>query len=93
MSNQLEQYAELLRIRQAGGLRNTRITGGIFLVSMLGFVAYGLIAEPIGRSVYLSAAIIATLGLGYITTWVRLEITKNTLELVERIHRAVSENL
>jgi uncharacterized protein (DUF697 family) len=87
-SDYLENYAALLRIRRAAMRRDTIVTGGVFLVSALGAVAFGLLGSLDGRSVYLVSGVVTAIGLGFITAWVRLEITKSLMEFADNLQRA-----
>lgn len=87
----LEEYVALLEIRQAGQRRAARVAGGTFLVSLLGTAAFGLVGGLSGRSAYLAVPLAGLLGLGYAAAWMRFEITRQSMELVETIRRAAGE--
>jgi hypothetical protein len=86
-SNELENYLTLLTIRRAGKRRDTLIAGGIFLVSFLSMIALGMLDRLTGRSLYLTTAMTVAFGIAYLTTWVRLEIIKGSIELIENLLR------
>ncbi len=86
-SNKLKDYLELLIIRQAGRRRDMVISGGIFLVSFIFFIAVGLLGGLAGRSVYLVGALIVVFGIVSLTAWVRLEVINGTIELLETLER------
>lgn len=88
MSNKLEDYLELLIIRQAARRRDMVIFGGIFLVSFITFIAVGLLGGLAGRSAYLTGAMIVVLGIGALTAWVRLTVISGTIELIENLEQA-----
>jgi uncharacterized membrane protein len=85
--NNLENYLALLTIRRAGRRRDTIIVGGIFIVSFIAVIALGMLDRFNGRSLYFVAAMVACFGFGYLTTWVRFEIIKGTMELIENLLR------
>ena len=85
--DQLGQYSSLLRIRQKARRRDVRLSGGVFLVSVLITIGLGLLNGELGRSTYLLGGIIVASGLSYLTVWVRLEIINNTLELMGYLAR------
>ena len=75
----------LLTIRRAAGRRDTIIIGGIFLISFMSMIALGMIDRLTGRSLYLVTAMVVCFGLGYLTTWVKLEIIKGSIELIDNL--------
>lgn len=85
VSNRLENYLALLTIRRAAGRRDTIIIGGIFLISFMSMIALGMIDRLTGRSLYLVTAMVVCFGLGYLTTWVKLEIIKGSIELIDNL--------
>ena len=84
-SNRLEDYLALLNIRRAAKRRDAVITGGTFLISFLALIALAMLDRLTGRSLYLAAAIITALGFGYRATWIRLEVIKGSIELIENL--------
>jgi hypothetical protein len=86
-ADQLGQYTNLLRIRQAGRRRDARLSGGVFLVSLLVTLGLGLLDEQAGRSLYLLAGLTTAFGLSFVIMWVRLEMIKSTLELLGYLER------
>lgn len=87
-SSELENYLALLNIRRTAGRRDTGIMGGVFFVSLAAMVVFGLLDQLSGRSVYITAALTVVFGIGYLTTWTKLESTKGLIELVQYLHRA-----
>ena len=85
LTSKLENYRSLLAIRRAGRLRDTRLAGGIFLLAFLSMLALGLLDRLTGRSLYLVSALVVVFGFGYLAAWVRLEIIKGTLELIDNM--------
>jgi hypothetical protein len=86
-TNPLDQYATLLRIRQKARRRDARLSGGVFLLSLLISIGWGLLSQDLGRSAYLLAGLIAAFGLSFLLVWVRLEIINHTLELIGYLER------
>jgi len=84
-SNKLENCLALLIIRQAAGRRDTTILGGIFIVAFASTIALGMLDRLSARSLYLIAVMIVAFGFGYLTTWVKLEITKGSIELIKNL--------
>jgi hypothetical protein len=91
-SNELENYLALLTIRRAAGRRDVVILGGIFFVAFLSMIVLGMLDQLNGRALYLVAAMVVTFGFGYLTTWVKLEITKGLTEQLDYIQRAVGDS-
>jgi hypothetical protein len=86
-SSELENYLTLLTIRRAGKRRDTLITGGIFWVSFVAIIALGMLDRLAGRSLYLTTAMTVLFGFAYLMTWVRLEIIKGSIDLIENLLR------
>ena len=83
--NKFENYKALLTIRRAARRRDTVVTGGIFLISFISMIALGMLDRLTGRSLYLVTAMVVCFGLGYLTTWVKLEIIKGSIELIDNL--------
>jgi MFS family permease len=90
-SDHLEGYLGLLRIRRVAMHRNTIIAGGVFLVMALAALAFGLLGGINGRSAYLVWAVVMAIGLSFLSAWVRLEIVKAQMELVDNLQRAIGD--
>lgn len=90
-SNNLENYLALLTIRRAGRRRDTYIVGGIFMISFISMSALGLLDRISGRSMVFVAVMVACFGFAFLTTWVRFEIIKGTMELIENLLRMNGE--
>lgn len=88
--NQLENYLALLKIRRGAARRDTIIIGGIFYLSFVSTIALGMLDRLYGRSSYFVTGIVVVLGLGYLTTWVKLEILKKSIELIDNL-RLINE--
>ena len=86
-TNRLEDYLELLIIRQAARRRDMVISGGIFLVAFISFIAVGLLGGLAGRSVYLVGALVVVFGIVSLTAWVRLEVISGSIQLIENMGR------
>ena len=91
-TEQLSQYASLLKIRQKAGRRDVLIIGGVFLIAVLASIALGLLDKFQGRSIYLLFGLILAFGLGFVQIWVRLEIINASLELVGYLQRELTAN-
>ena len=91
-TEQLSQYASLLKIRQKAGRRDVLIIGGVFLIAVLAAIALGLLDKFQGRSIYLLFGLILAFGLGFVQIWVRLEIINASLELVGYLQRELTAN-
>ena len=85
VSNALENYLTLLTIRRKAGRRDTIFIGGLFLISFVSLIALGMLGRLTGISLYLVTALVVCFGLGYLTTWVRLEIIKGSIELIDNL--------
>jgi len=85
ISERIKNYLSLLEIRRKSKRWNVTILGGIFIVSILVTLAFGLVTGLSGRSVYLITGIDIALGLGFITAWIRLEIVRNSIELLKNL--------
>jgi len=87
VSEHLANYSALLQIRKRAGRRDVIIAGGVFFVMVLATFSLGLVDGISGRSLYLVTGIEIALGVGFLTTWVRLEINRSLIELVDNLQR------
>ena len=85
ITNNLESYRALLIIRRDAKRRDTLVTGGIFLLSFIALIALGMLGRLTGISVYLVTALVVCFGLGYLTTWVKLEVIKGCIEMIDNL--------
>lgn len=85
ISVRIQNYLSLLEIRQKSRRWNVIFLGGIFLVSILATLALGLVTGLAGRSVYLITGIDIALGLSFIAAWVRLEIVRSSIEMLNNL--------
>jgi uncharacterized membrane protein len=85
ISDRIQNYLSLLEIRQKSRRWNVIFLGGIFIISILTTFALGLVNGLNGRSVYLITGIEIALGLSFIVAWVRLEIVRNSIELLNNL--------
>ena len=88
LSEHLANYATLLQIRKRAGRRDVIVSGGLLLITLLAIFALGLLEGLSSRSAYLVSAVEIALGLGFVTTWVRLEINKSLIEFLDELQRA-----
>jgi len=85
ISERIHNYLSLLETRQKSRRWNVTFLGGIFFVSILATLALGLVMGLSGRSVYLITGIDIVLGLGFLMAWVRLEIVRNSIDLLNNL--------
>lgn len=85
VANSLENYLALLEIRRATGRRDTTLIGGVFIISFIVMVALAMLDLLSGRSLYLVSALVVVFGLAYLTAWVKLQIIKGSIELIENL--------
>lgn len=85
ISERIHNYLSLLEVRQKSRRWNVTFLGGIFFISVLATLALGLVMGLSGRSVYLITGIDIVLGLGFLMAWVRLEIVRNSIDLLNNL--------
>lgn len=85
ISERIHNYLSLLEVRQKSRRWNVTFLGGIFFVSILATLALGLVMGLSGRSVYLITGIDIVFGLGFLMAWVRLEIVRNSIDLLNNL--------
>ena len=83
--DQFSNYLNLLKIRQSAKRRDVRIIGSVCLLSFLAILGFGLVSGLGSREIYLVGAMNVLLGIGFVTTWVRLEILTGTIELMNNL--------
>lgn len=84
--DQFANYIELLKIRQSARRRDVTIIGAIFLISFICMIGIGLVSGLNSREVYLVAAMNVAFGIGFVMAWVKLEIVKGNIELMNNLH-------
>ena len=85
ISDRIHNHLSLLEIRQRSRRWNATFLGGIFLVSILSTLALGMITGLSDRSVYLITGIDIVLGLSFTMAWVRLEIVRSSIDLLNNL--------
>jgi hypothetical protein len=85
ISDRIQNYLSLLEIRQKSRRWNVTFLGGIFFISILTTLALGLVVGLSGRSVYLITGVDIALGLSFIAAWVRLEIVRSSIDLLNNL--------
>ncbi len=85
ISERIQNYLSLLEIRQKSRRWNVTFLGGIFIISVLATLALGLVTGLSGRSVYLITGVDIALGLSFIAAWVRLEIVRSSIDLLNNL--------
>lgn len=85
ISDRIRNYLSLLEIRRRSRRWNLIFLGGIFIVSILFTLASGLAIGLSGRSVYLITGINIVLGLSFVMAWVRLEIVRSSIDLLNNL--------
>jgi hypothetical protein len=81
----LDDYRTLLTIRQAGRRRDAFITGAVFALAFISALALGMLDRLAGRELYFVAALIAVFGISFLMAWIRLEIVKGSIELINNL--------
>ncbi|MGD8456851.1 MAG: hypothetical protein PVF83_10725 [Anaerolineales bacterium] len=85
--NNLENQLTLLTIRCTGRRRDTLIAGGIFLVFFLSVFAFGMLDRLTGRALLFVSMMTVVFGFAYLTAWVKLQVVKGSIELIETLLR------
>lgn len=85
ISDRIQNYLSLLEIRRKSRRWNVTLLGGIFLVAILSTLALGLVAGLGDKSVYLITGVDIALGLSFIAAWVRLEIVRSSIDLLNNL--------
>jgi hypothetical protein len=82
-SDPMTGYVTILRDRQAAHRRNLIIAGGLFLLAVLATIGFGLLSNWNGWYIYGMLAIVILELINFLMTWVRREITKENIELIQ----------
>ena len=85
ISDRIQNYLSILEIRQRSRRWVMSTLGGVFLISILATLAVGLVTGLGNRSVYLVSGVDIVLGLSFLMAWVRLEIVRNFIELLNNL--------
>ncbi len=81
----LQQYANLLHIRQNAARRNVTITFIVFVASVILVLFDALVMEQNIRALVLQIIVVIFFGLGALSSWSHYEILKAITELIDEI--------
>jgi hypothetical protein len=84
----LEDYSQLLQVRLQAERRRSRLIGSVFLLTIVGYVALGILGMIEGKTAYLSSIFPIAFGFGYVTASRQSSILKETIDLVAEVRRA-----
>jgi hypothetical protein len=85
VANSLENYLALLEIRRATSRRDTTLIGAVFIISFIAMIALAMLDRLSGRSLVFVSALVVVFGLAYLTAWVKFQIIKGSIELIENL--------
>lgn len=85
ISVRIQNYLSILEIRQRSRRWNVIVSGGVFVVILLATLSVGLVSGLGDRSVYMIAGVDIVLGLVFIMAWVRLEIVRGAIDLLNNL--------
>ena len=85
VASKLEDYLTLLNIRKSGKRRDTIISGSVFLLTFIGTITLGMLDRLSGRSLLFVTAMVVIFGYSFLTTWVKHEVIKGSIELIENL--------
>ncbi len=81
----LDSSRALLAIRQAGRRRDTYIAATVFVLAFVSVITLSLLDYLARRELVLVIALTAVFGMSFIMAWVRLEIVKAAIELIDNL--------
>ncbi len=85
MANKLENYLDLLKIRQKGRRRDAYVFGGIFWLTLIAELILLLTGQLTGRAIVIVSGLEVVIGIAYLMAWVRLEQVRNNIDLIREI--------
>jgi hypothetical protein len=77
----LKSYLEILEIRRIAAHRNMLLSGTIFIISLLAFIAFGMLGLLERLELYLISPILVAFALGFISSQNKYETSKALIEL------------
>ena len=86
-TDRLSGYLVLLKIRQKAYQRNVILGGGLFLFAIVATTASLLFTEWNARSIWLLGIFNVLFTANFLMAWVRLEVTKANIELLNNLQR------
>ena len=86
-SEHCQQYATLLKIRQAAARRDSIILGTIWGIGVVTAFVYNFFSKLNSQSVFLGAVLLILLGFGFVLQLARLEMLRQMLEMVDFLQR------
>jgi hypothetical protein len=84
----LEDYSQLLRVRLQAERRRSRLIGSVFLLTIVGYVALGIVGLIEGRAAYFASTFPIAFGFGYVSASRQSSILKETIDLLAEVRRA-----
>ena len=84
-STKIENYLALLKLRQTAAKQRVNILGGVFIVSFVLLIAFGLLDKLDGRSSFLVTAMMVPCGFAVIAAWMKVEIIKGSIDMVNNL--------
>ncbi len=84
-SDRYTNYLALLKIRHSARKRDATFLGAVFLISILGMTTIGMVTGLGSREVYLVVLANIGFGISFVFAWVRLEIIKANIDLLNNI--------
>lgn len=84
-SARVVHYLELLDIRSRAARRDARISGAVFLISLLSFFALGMTGRLPELGIWVFSAMLVAFGFSFVLTSARLEMLKQARELAENL--------
>ncbi len=91
MNRLLANYEELLETRNRAERRNAVITRWAFLLSLIGYIAFGMLGQLRGLSLFVGSVFPIAFGAGYFTAWARSNTTSELMQLVDTLERSFEE--
>ena len=85
LSEKLNDYLALLKIRQAARRRDTRISGAVFILFLALLMVLLILNRISGYALYLTLFLQTCFAFAFLTSWVRLEILKGIIELASNL--------
>jgi hypothetical protein len=86
-SEHYQQYALLLRIRQTAARRDSIFLGAILGVGVVAAFVYNFFRQTNSQSIFLTIAIFALIGLGFVLQLARMEMFRQLLEMIDFLQR------
>jgi len=84
-STKIENYLELLKLRQTAEKQKLKLLGSVFVVSFVLLITSGLLGQLNSRSLFLVTSMIVPIGFAVMAAWVRVDHINESIDMINNL--------